>query len=272
MAERSNVFTKAQVALGTSTGFAQFGGNRDVTRSVKSVELSRVFDMLDDTVMGETARSRKAGLEDVTATIEFVQTFAVSPSGKQKNIDEILSNIADISQSGQSVKVTIKPSSAPVSTSNPLYEFSAVLESHTPMSGAVGEILMTSVPFRSAGGSLARITVPVYWKKPTGNITLTKGTFDTNKNKVDLTWTASLDSANTTSRSVLEGHRIYRSNAQNTKGDLVAFVSAGTNTYEDTKAGAGLANGTYYYRVYAINGDGENPAPNAYGTNSVTVP
>ena len=271
MAERSNVFTKAQVALGTSTGFAQFGGNRDVTRSVKSVELSRVFDMLDDTVMGETARSRKAGLEDVTATIEFVQTFAVSPSGKQKNVDEILSNIADISQSGQSVKVTIKPSTAPVSTSNPLYEFSAVLESHTPMSGAVGEILMTSVPFRSAGGSLARITVPVFWKRPS-TFSGSQGTFDSSKKKIDLTWTPSPASANTTSRSVLVGHRIYRSTVgANDKGTLVALVPAGTNTYEDTNANAGFSNDTYYYRVYAINDDGEGTTATDYKAASVTV-
>ena len=168
MAERSNVFTKAQVTLGVAessgvyskaTGVTDFNEHGiNVSKSVKSVELSRVFDMLDDTVMGETARSRKAGLEDVSATIEFVQTFADSPSGEQKNIDAILSKIADISQSGNSVYIYIRPTSELQSASNPGYRFSAVLESHTPMSGAVGEILMTSVPFRSAGGSLERLS------------------------------------------------------------------------------------------------------------------
>ena len=174
MAERSIVFTKAQVKIGVTIGSdgtvsedtsPTYSDAIDVSKSVKSVELSRVFDMLDDTVMGETARSRKAGLEDVTATIEFVQTFT-SPSGTltrssntyQENIDAILSKIADISQSGKSVKIYIKPTNAATSATNPLYEFSAVLESHTPMSGGVGEILMTSVPFRSAGGSLKRTT------------------------------------------------------------------------------------------------------------------
>ena len=128
---------------------------RNVSGSVKSVELSRTFDMLDDTVMGETARSRKAGLEDVTATIEFVQTFEAG--GNQLNIDEILSEVAGVSQSGSSIRVMIKPTSGVASAANPIYLFSAVLESHTPMSGAVGEILMTSVPFRSAGGSLERL-------------------------------------------------------------------------------------------------------------------
>ena len=112
--------------------------------------------MLDDTVMGETARSRKAGLEDVTATIEFVQTFEAG--GNQMNIDEMLSDIADTSQKGSSVRVAIKPTSPLLPLqANPVYRFSSVLESHTPMSGAVGEILMTSVPFRSAGGSLERL-------------------------------------------------------------------------------------------------------------------
>ena len=170
MAERSNVFTKAQVTISSSTADHDITYSpmeiadlvaadadwihRLVSSSVKSVELSRTFDMLDDTVMGETARSRKAGLEDVTATIEFVQTF--NSGGKQLNIDELLSQVADISQSGSSVRVAIRPTSDIQSLTNPTYVFSAVLESHTPMSGAVGEILMTSVPFRSAGGSLER--------------------------------------------------------------------------------------------------------------------
>ena len=167
MAERSIVFTKAQVKIGVSGSGNAFTENTaptysnaiDVSKSVKSVELSRVFDMLDDTVMGETARSRKAGLEDVTATVEFVQTFSTGTSGTppQYNIDAILSKVADISQAGKSVQVYIKPTAEATSATNPLYEFSAVLESHTPMSGGVGEILMTSVPFRSAGGSLKRI-------------------------------------------------------------------------------------------------------------------
>ena len=54
-------------------------------------------------------------------------------------------------------RVYIRPTSAAQSMNNPSYRFNAVLESHTPMSGAVGEILMTSVPFRSAGGSLERL-------------------------------------------------------------------------------------------------------------------
>ena len=160
MAERSIVFTKAQVAIGPPASSSDVLGfstpGRNVSASVKSVELSRTFDMLDDTVMGETARSRKAGLEDVTATIEFVQTF--EPQGSQVNIDKLLSEVADISQSGESVQVMIRPTSAIQSDTNPTYVFNAVLESHTPMSGAVGEILMTSVPFRSAGGSLERRT------------------------------------------------------------------------------------------------------------------
>ena len=156
MAERSNVFTKAQVVLGSSsTDKVDLENGRNVSASVKSVELSRTFDMLDDTVMGETARSRKAGLEDVTATIEFVQTFEAG--GGQLNIDEILSNVADISQSGKSVQIYIRPTAGVQGPTNPSYRFNCVLESHTPMSGAVGEILMTSVPFRSAGGSLERL-------------------------------------------------------------------------------------------------------------------
>ena len=51
MAERSNVFTKAQVSI--SFKHSRCGprllSERNVSGSVKSVELSRTFDMLDDT-------------------------------------------------------------------------------------------------------------------------------------------------------------------------------------------------------------------------------
>ena len=150
MASKSEVFTNAYVAISTSTST----GANDVSNLVTSVELTRTYDLLDDTVMGETAHSRKAGLETATATIEFVQVF--STDGGQQNLDLLLNTLADVSATGNSFLITVNPKNAATTDSNPAYSFLAVLESYAPMQGAVGEILKTSVPFQSGGGSVSR--------------------------------------------------------------------------------------------------------------------
>ena len=150
MASRSEVFTNAQVIISTSTSL----GSNDVSNLVSSVELTRTYDLLDDTVMGESAHSRKAGLETVTANIEFVQVF--STAGSQQNLDLLLNTLADIGATGSSFLLRLAPKNATISSANPSYSFLAVLESYSPISGAVGEILKTTVPFQSAGGSVTR--------------------------------------------------------------------------------------------------------------------
>ena len=150
MASQSQVFTNAQVILSTSTAL----GTRDVSNLVSSVELTRTYDLLDDTVMGETAHSRKAGLETVTANIEFIQVF--STGGSQENLDSLLNTLADIGATGNNFLIRIASQNTTISETNPSYTFLAVLESYSPIAGAVGEILKTTVPFQSAGGSLTR--------------------------------------------------------------------------------------------------------------------
>ena len=150
MASRSEVFTNAKVVISTSTA----AGANDVSNLVSSVELTRTYDLLDDTVMGESAHSRKAGLETATANIEFVQVF--STAGGQLNLDLLLNTLADVSATGSNFLIEVRPANANRGATNPEYSFLAVLESYAPMSGAVGEILKTTVPFQSGGGSVSR--------------------------------------------------------------------------------------------------------------------
>lgn len=152
MAVESVVFTNAKVTLATSTGEP----DHDISALVTSVELTRTYDLLDDTVMGETARSRKAGLETVTANVELVQRFSTSTSAGLLNLDSLLQDLADRSSSGKSFSLYIRPVNANRNASNPEYQMLAVLESYSPISGAIGEILKTTVPFQSGGGSLTR--------------------------------------------------------------------------------------------------------------------
>jgi hypothetical protein len=58
---------------------------------------------------------------------------------------------------GQQTTVTVRPSAAATATDNPLYTVSGTyLASHTPVSGAVGELAMTSLTF--TGGTLVKTT------------------------------------------------------------------------------------------------------------------
>jgi hypothetical protein len=150
MATQSQVFTNAQVIISTTTAL----GDHDVSNLAMSVDFSRTYDLLDDTVMGETAHSRKAGLESVTASIDFVQTF--STGGGQVNLDPLLNTLADLGSSGTSFLISVAPVNTTISETNPRYSFLAIIESYSPMTGAVGEILKTTVPFQSAGGSVTR--------------------------------------------------------------------------------------------------------------------
>lgn len=150
MATKSEVFTNAYVLLSTTTST----GLNDVSNLVTSVELTRTYDLLDDTVMGETAHSRKAGLETVTATIEFVQVYSTDPD--HVDLDTLLNTLADIGATGNSFMLRIAPKNSTVDSTNPYYQFLAVIESYTPIGGSIGEILKTTVPFQSAGGSVTR--------------------------------------------------------------------------------------------------------------------
>ena len=58
---------------------------------------------------------------------------------------------------GQQTTVTVRPSAAATSATNPLYTVSGTyLASHTPVAAAVGELAMTSLSF--AGGTLVKTT------------------------------------------------------------------------------------------------------------------
>lgn len=112
----------------------------DLSDHVTSVSLDFSVDEQPDSNMGDTWNARMAGLKDVSGTIEFDQDFAAG------EVDATL--WASI---GTTVTVTIKPTSAAVSATNPSYSGSAFFTSYSPVSGAHGEKARTSVPFVGSG-------------------------------------------------------------------------------------------------------------------------
>lgn len=127
----SLAFTDAFVSLGGTT----------VSSYVKSVTINYSAEMLDDTAMGDTTRVNLGGLKNWSVDIEFNQSFA------DNELDEILFALV-----GASTAVIIRPvASSLVGASNPNYTGTGIMESYTPISGAVGDLAPASCTIQSAG-------------------------------------------------------------------------------------------------------------------------
>jgi hypothetical protein len=110
-----------------------------------SVELNYEVESVEVTAFG-TNRSFIGGLQNNTITIEFMQDFAAAET--EATIFPLV---------GQQTSVTVRPSAAATSATNPLYTVTGTfLSSHTPVAASVGELAMTSLTF--TGGTLVKTT------------------------------------------------------------------------------------------------------------------
>ena len=110
-----------------------------------SVTLTYEIEAVETTAFG-TNRAFVGGLQNIAIEVEFMQDFAAS---------EVEATIFPLV--GQQTSVTVRPSAAATSATNPLYTVSGTyLASHTPVAAAVGELAMTSLSF--AGGTLVKTT------------------------------------------------------------------------------------------------------------------
>jgi hypothetical protein len=116
-----------------------------LSNRANSVELNYEIESVEVTAFG-TNRSFVGGLQNNTITIEFMQDFVAA------NVEATIFPLV-----GQQTSVTVRPTAASTSATNPLYTVSGTfLSSHTPVSGAVGELAMTSLTF--TGGTLVKTT------------------------------------------------------------------------------------------------------------------
>lgn len=119
----------------------------DLSDHVRSVTLNYAAEMLDETAMGATTRTRKGGLKDWSLEVEFNQDFAAS------EVDVTLFSLV-----GTTFTVIVRPdNSEGVGTTNPNYTGTGILESYPPLAGAVGDLHTTSITIQSAG-ALSRAT------------------------------------------------------------------------------------------------------------------
>jgi len=106
---------------------------------VTSASISRTFDELEVTAMGDSAHKFVKGLEASTITLDFLNDDAASGAGSVR---------ATLQAAwGTTVPLTLKQTSAAVSTTNPLYSTTVLVNNTTDINGAVADESMQSLTF-----------------------------------------------------------------------------------------------------------------------------
>lgn len=127
-------------------------GAVDLSDHIASVTISSTYDVLETTAFAggnvpAAAKTRTPGLVDNSVTFEFHQDFAAS--SVEASIYPLLGTVA---------AVTVKPTQAGISATNPSYQFDAVISEWTPLNGAVGELATASVTWPVTGAIVKDVT------------------------------------------------------------------------------------------------------------------
>ena len=105
-----------------------------------SVSLSTTTDVIETSAFKSTAaKTRVAGLQDNSVTLEFHQDFATS------NVEATIYPLL-----GNSTTIVVSPTST-VSATSPSFSFSAIISEWTPLNGGVGELATASVTWPITG-------------------------------------------------------------------------------------------------------------------------
>ena len=116
-------------------------GGVDLSDLVASVTLNETFDVVETTAFSSTAaKTRVAGLEDNSITLEFHQDYATSEV--EQTIYPLL---------GTPAAVIVKPNGSATGAFNPSYTCSAIISEWTPINGSVGELATASVTWPVTG-------------------------------------------------------------------------------------------------------------------------
>lgn len=131
----------------------------DISEYVTSVTLNTPEDVVETTAMSAVgARTRTSGLKDHSITLELNNDFA---SGA---LEAVIQGIGI----GELASLTVKPTSAATSTTNPIYKADGsgsgatkagqvLISEWTPLNGAVGELATVSVTW-PVSGQIVRAT------------------------------------------------------------------------------------------------------------------
>lgn len=118
----------------------------DLSDHSNSVTVNYEIDSIEVTAFGSGGHLFAGGLQNLSVDITLHQDLAASKT--EATIYPLV---------GTTTTLAIKNDSAATSATNPLYTISnAFLSSHTPVSGAIGDLASTSLTF--TGGTLVKTT------------------------------------------------------------------------------------------------------------------
>jgi len=127
------------VAVFLSNGVVVTLNSVDLSDHVTSATINRVFEELDISAMGDSARKFTKGLETSTITLDFLNDNAASGAGSVR--------AALQAAWGTTVPITLKQTNAVVSTTNPEYQSTILVNNTTDINGAVSDISSQSITF-----------------------------------------------------------------------------------------------------------------------------
>ena len=127
------------MAVFLSNGVVVTLNSVDLSDHVTSATINRVFEELEISAMGDTARKYTKGLETSTITLDFLNDNLASGAGSVR--------AALQAAWGTTVPITLKQTSAAISTTNPEYQSTILVNNTTDINGAVGDISSQSITF-----------------------------------------------------------------------------------------------------------------------------
>ena len=115
-------------------------GSVNISDHVQSVTINESFDELDVTAMGDGSHKFIAGLEANSVTMDILNDLTSSPA------------ITTVLQScwKKNCVFTFKQTNAAVSTTNPLYTVTLLVNNLTPINGATGDVSVQSLSFNAS--------------------------------------------------------------------------------------------------------------------------
>ena len=110
----------------------------DLSDHISSVEVNFVKDEVETTNFSGQGRERVAGLKDDSFVVTFQQDYAAG---------EVNATLFPLYNNETEFTVTVKPTAAAVSATNPSYSGTCILLEYQPLSGSVGDLSETEVTF-----------------------------------------------------------------------------------------------------------------------------
>ncbi len=120
-----------------------------VSDHVSSVTVETSKDEVDVTSMGATFRQLLAGIGDATVTLSVFQDFAGG---------SIHATVWPLYSAGTTFPVTVRPTSAAESATNPTMTMTGIILSYNPLAGSVGDASTTDITIRNAAQTGVVIT------------------------------------------------------------------------------------------------------------------